>query len=326
MKKLVSIVLMGLMLLTLLAGCGGEKTEKTILKVSHNGTTDSVNHECLVAFAEAVNEQCDDLEVEVYPNAELGNSADGVEAAARGSNICVVTDTSYLEDYVPDFAIMNGPFLYDDYNDIFTLADSDWHDEMIEASAEKGIRVLANNWYFGARYLVSDRVVKTPADMTGLKVRVPQNTMWIETLKAMGGNPTGLDLSEVYGAMSSGVIDAAEAPLGTIHSMRWHEVKKNLSATKHFTAFLGLYMSESLYDSLSPETQEILEKEAKKYGVMCSEKTAEMEEEYIRIMESEGAVFNDVDSQAFKEACAGVYTKFPQWTDGLYERVLSIID
>jgi TRAP-type C4-dicarboxylate transport system substrate-binding protein len=244
----------------------------------------------------------------------------------RGANICVVTDTAYIADYVPDYSIMNGPFLYNDYTYIQKLADSDWHKEMMAACSKQGIKILSMNWYFGSRYIISDRVIKTPADMTGLKIRVPQNKMWIETLTAMGGNPTGLDLSEVYSGLAQGVIDAAEAPLSTIFGHKWYEVKKKFAATGHFRAFLGLEMSQEFFNTFSPSTQTILMEEAETGGKTCSKLTAQTESEWQKKLEAAGAVFNDVDIKAFQDACAVVYTKFPEWSPGLYERIKKELD
>jgi TRAP-type C4-dicarboxylate transport system substrate-binding protein len=238
----------------------------------------------------------------------------------------VVTDTAYIADYVPDYSIMNGPFLYNDYTYIQKLADSGWHKEMITACSKQGIKILAMNWYFGSRYIISDRVIKAPSDMTGLKIRVPQNKMWIETLAAMGGNPTGLDLSEVYSGLAQGVIDAAEAPLSTIFGHKWYEVKKKFAATGHFRAFLGLEMSQVFFDTLSAAAQAVLTEEAENSGKICSKLTAQTESDWQKKLEEAGAVFNDVDIKAFQDACAVVYTKFPEWSPGLYDKIKKELD
>lgn len=330
----ISLVLVFALLIT---GCGGAKqpsatgdnssgspksNAKYVLKISHNLATTEVLHEELVKMAKRINEKSNgQLDVQIYPNAELGNSKDGIEQAIRGANIAVVTDTAYIADYVPDYSIMNGPFLYNDYKEILKLAKSPWHQEMVDASAKKGLKILAMNWYFGSRYVISDKVIQKPADLKGMKVRIPQNKMWVETLKAMGANPTQLDLSEVYSGLSQGVVDAAEAPLSTIYGNKWHEVKKNIAATGHFRAFLGLEMSEKFFESLPADLQKLLVEEAQQSGETASELVAKSEEEWKKKLEAEGAKFNDVDVEAFKKATVVVYTKFPEWSPGLYDRI-----
>lgn len=300
----------------------GGPAEPIVLKVSHNLATSETIHVELEKLAERLNEKSEGrLEVQIYPGAQLGNSKDGLEQAMRGSNVVVVTDTAYIADYVPDYSIMNGPFLYDDYTEILKLADSQWHEEIMAATAEQGIKILSMNWYFGSRYLISGKVVEKPEDLKGMKVRVPQNKMWVETLSAMGSNPTQLDLSEVYSGLSQGVVDAAEAPLSTIYGNNWHEVKKHIAATGHFRAFLGLEMSQTLFDSMPADLQTMLVEEVKLAGEETSRIVAQSEEEWMAKLEAEGAIFNDVDVEAFKQATEVVYTKFPEWSDGLFERI-----
>jgi len=344
-KVLALLVSMLMIISAVLTGCGSkpaqqstpaeskpaasqaeQKVEKKVIKISHVLPTNEPIHEELVRMAERINKRSNgSLEVQVYPNSELGNNKDNLEQAVRGANILTIADPGYVADYVPDYAVMNGPFLYDDYNGIQKLAASDWHQDMVRQSAEKGIKVLAMDWYFGARHLISGKAVTKPEDVKGMKVRVPPNKIWIETIKAMGGNPTTLQWAEVYSGLSQGVVDAAEAPLSTLYGSKLHEAKKHVSLTGHFKAIVGLQMSQKYFDSLSPEQQQIIIEEVKASGIAASEAVAKSEEEWRKKMEAEGAIFNEVDNEAFKKACEVVYQQFPEWTPGLYDKIKAIL-
>lgn len=348
-SKVLALLISLVMVVSVLSGCGSKpaeqskpaeskpaqsqaeqkaepKVEKKVLKISHVLPTTEPIHLELVNMAQRINKRSNgSLEVQVYPNSELGNNKDNLEQAVRGANIITVADPGYVGDYVPDYPVMNGPFLYDDYKLMQKLAASDWHQEMVKASAAKGIKILAMDWYFGARHLISGKVVTKPEDLKGMKVRVPPNKVWIETIKAMGGNPTTLQWAEVYSGLSQGVVDAAEAPLSTLFGSKLYEAKKNVALTGHFKAIVGLQMSQKYFDSLSDEQKKIITEEVKASGIAASEAVAKSEEEWKKKMEAQGVKFNEVDTAAFKKACEVVYKQFPEWSPGLYDKVKAIL-
>ena len=160
--------------------------------------------------------------------------------------------------------------------------------------------------------MISDKEIKTPADMAGMKVRVAPNKVWIDTVTAMGGNATVLQWAEVYSALSQNVIDAAEAPLSTMYGSKLQEVKKRVSETNHFTAATGFVMSQKIWDGLPAEYRDMLQKEVDEWGAKCSQLTADREAGWKKRLQDEGVVFNPVDNAAFAEACKKVYDN-PAW-------------
>lgn len=321
-KRLVLVVAIVVLIGGLCFAGGSAETGVVELKISHVLPTNEPIHEVLVEMADRIMARSDgSMIVQVYPNSELGNNKDNLEQVRRGANIITIADPGYVADYVPDYAIMNGPFLYRDHRGIAQLAETEWHQEMIEQSAEQAIKILAMDWYFGARHIISDREIRRPEDLRGMKVRVPPNIMWIETIRAMGGEPTTLQWSEVYSGLAQGVVDAAEAPLSTLYGSRLHETRKRIALTGHFVAIVGLQMSQQLFDSMTAEQQEILMDEVRWGGIEATRRVSESEAEWRRRLEAEGVVFNDVDKAAFEQSTSVVYTRFPEWTPGLYDRI-----
>ena len=274
--------------------------KKVVLKLNHvQSNTDPVQ-EAFLELADMVKERSGgSIEIQVYANSELGSNKDNLEQVANGASIIAVGDTGFLADYVPDIGIMNGPFLYGSYEDLLKLTDSQWYGQMEDACSEQGIKLLAMNWYFGERHIISKKPINTPADMKGLKVR------W----------------SEVYSALDQGVVDAAEAPLATIYTSKLQEAAKNIAMTGHFTGIIGLEMSQGVWDSMSAGQQAVMEECIKEVGESYSNSVIASEKDWRAKLEAEGVVFTDVDREPFKEACAGVYSKFPEWSDGLYETI-----
>lgn len=294
-----------------------------VLKLNHvQSNTDPVQ-QAFLDLADMVKERSGgSIEIQVYANSELGSNKDNLEQVANGANLIAVGDAGFIADYVPDIGIMNGPFLYDSYEDLVKLADSDWYKQMEEACSAKGIKLLAMDWYFGERHVISKDPINSPEDMKNMKIRVPSNTMWAETMMALGASPTTIQWSEVYSALEQGVVDAAEAPLATIYTSMLQEAAQNIALTGHFTGIIGLQMSQSVWDSMSQNQQQILMECIEEEGKIYSQSVMDSEQEWRAKLEEEGVVFTEVDREPFKEATAAVYTKFPEWSDGLYETVL----
>ncbi len=283
------------------------------LKISHVLPTNETVHEILLQMGPDLEKKSNGyFKVNVYANGELGNNKDNIDQCRRGANIVVIADCGFLADYVPAYGAMNGPFLYKSWQEIVALAKSDWHKEMMKQVSAKGIKVLAMDWFFGPRHVISGKKIMVPADMDGMKVRVPPNKVWIDTITAMHGSPTVLQWPEVYSALSQGVVDAAEAPLSTIYGSKLQEVKKNISSTRHFMAMIGLITSQKVFDSIPPDMQKLLQDEVVAWGTKCSELTEKREAEWKKKLEDAGVTFNEVDNPAFVEACKKVYDN-PAW-------------
>lgn len=278
-------------------------------------------------FADRVWERSDHtLKIETYYDSILGDDNEMIEAIVRGSNMIMMVDPAQISDYAPNYSIMTGPYLYGDRSQIEKLAFSDVGQELADEAYEGGLKILDNMCtYFGTRELITNKPVTTPQDMVGLKVRTPDTALWVETLTAMGASTTSIPFGDVYSALSTGVCDAMENPLPTIYNAKFQEVCHYVSMTGHMLAVNGWAMSSSVWESLSPEHQALLEEEALNLAHEGSDLVADAEGSTIEQMKSEGVTFNDCDVEAFKEACEIVYTKFPEWRDGLYDDVKAVL-
>jgi len=331
MKKIVNLILMVVFVFSLVvfssSALNNSNQLKVVLKVAHVFATTEPVHQELVKMAESIMEKSNgSIEVQVYPNSELGSNMDNLEQTAHGTNIVCVVDPAQLATFAPDYAIMNGPFLFETYKDIEKLANSDWHEEIKQQCSEKGIKILAEGWYWGARHLISDRVIENPEDLKGMKVRVPPVKMWTETIKAMGAVATPLEWSEVYSGLSQGVVNGAEAPLATIYGSKLHEACDYIALTGHFMGLTGLAMSQEVFDSMSEEQQTILQEAVDEVGKHISDICAQAEGDWKKRLEEEGVQFNEVDKASFRKSCEKVYTKFSEWSPGLYDRVVEILN
>ncbi|MFC6491012.1 C4-dicarboxylate TRAP transporter substrate-binding protein [Nitratireductor sp. GCM10026969] len=298
------------------------------LRLATVSSTGEPIYEAMEFFVEAVEEKVGDaVTITIHPNGELGSNQEVYEQVKIGAPVIQNSDPGYLSDYVPDFGILNGPYLLSDPRDFSKILKSDLFAGMKDdLRGSAGFELLATNWFFGARHVISDREIRTPADMEGLTIRVPPNTMWIETIEAMNGRGVQLAWPEVYTGLSTGVVKAAEAPLAALHASKLYEPAKTVSMTGHFKAFVGLVMNADLFASFPPEVQEALTRSAIEAGDYMTDLVIASEEDYAGKLEAEGVtIVRDVDEAAFRQATESVYGAFPDWTPGLYERVSEIL-
>jgi tripartite ATP-independent transporter DctP family solute receptor len=270
------------------------------------------------------------IAIDVYGGGVLGTNKEVYEQIKNGAMVMTIADFGYLADYVPDLGIIAGPYLLPDPSDMEKILSSDWYAETsANLSALSGLKVTAANWFFGARHIITDKPVKHPDDMKNVPIRVPPNIMWVKTFESMGANGTQVAWAEVYGALSTGLVDAAEAPIASIIGAKLYEQRKVISMTGHFKAFVAPMMNAEIFDSMPENLQNIIIEESINSGKYMTKLIIEGEEKLIQdLQNNEGVTFvraSEIDISAFQDATAPTYDVFPEWSDGLYERVSAIL-
>ena len=264
------------------------------------------------------------VQITVFPAEQLGPGKDVNEMIRQGANVMNITDPGYLSDFVPDVGVLNGPYLIKTPQEYEKLLASDWFkgiDKKLEAA---GFKLIMANGFFGQRHLITDKPVRKPEDMAGMTVRVPPNTMWIETFKAMGARPTTVQWAEVYNALQQHVVEAAEAPLGSLWGSKLQETRKVISLTGHFTAFVMWPINAAFFNKLPKDVQQVLMEEGQKAGAEMTRLTLASQDDYLAKFKAAGVtIVSDVDVPAFQKSTASVYKAFPKWTPGLRETVLA---
>lgn len=249
-----------------------------------------------------------EVEVQVFHNSQLGDTTEMIDQARAGANVGTVTDVARLSSFVPSLAIMSAPFLFDTYEQADTFALSDaylaWGEELKEKS---GLVMLASNWYQGPRHALTQKPISSPEDLAGVRMRTIGAPIWIETIRAMGAEPTPIAWGEVYSALQLGAIDAAEAQPTAIKGAKLYEVIKNVTKTGHIQLVTALVVSAEAWDQISPENQKIVRDLAVENGRHASQLTIDLGEEALAFVADSGVTVSDVDLAPFKEAVSGVY-------------------
>lgn len=315
-------------LLLSVSGLAANAQEVT-LRLAHALSTSEPMHLAAEHFAELVATRSNGrIAVEVFPGEQLGSNLDMYEQVRLGAPVIQISDPGYLSDYVPDFGVLNGPYLLDSAADFAKLLDSDLYAGMVDRmAAEHNIRVLSLNWLFGQRHIIANREVRNLADLQNLSIRVPPNVMWIETFAALGARGETLAWSEVYSGLATGVVDAAEAPLSSLWGSKLYESAKTVSMTGHFTAYTGPIINEDVYQAMPADLRAIVDAAAIEAGDFMATIVMERQDQFRADLEAAGVTFvTDVDIDAMRAATAVVYEKFPNWTPGLHASIRAILD
>jgi tripartite ATP-independent transporter DctP family solute receptor len=297
------------------------------IRLAHSLSTTEPAHLAALFFAKNVAERTNNrVKIEVFPGEQLGSGKDVNEMIRAGANVMNITDPGYIADFVPDAGILNGPYIVQRHEEFTRLLASEWFADLDRRIQQAGFRLLMMGGFFGNRHMIADKPIRTPADIAGLTVRVPPNTMWIETFKAMGARPTTVQWSEVYNALSQGVVAAAEAPYGSLWGARLHEVKKVISLTAHFKAITTWPINNGYFNRLPREVQTVLLEEGAKGGAEQTRLTNAMEADFAARFKAAGVtIVEDIDIAGFQKATVPTYSAFPRWTPGLHATVSRIL-
>lgn len=282
----------------------GKATAVTITGTNGKGDTQSNAHE---NFAAALN-ACGGWNATAMVSGEMGATDDVLEQAMTGAPVIAATDPSRLASYVPEFGILMMPYMFDSYDQLDGLMDTELYQGWVEALREKGLVLLTNNCITGFRNYVTNKEINTPADLKGLKIRTMGSTIAVDSVNAMGAIATALNQSEAYNAIETGVVDGGEWQIPTIYSLRMYEVCKNMSLTQHFLLTGSIVCGAAWYNTLSEEQQEQL----RDYAVQCYGETKEMvieaEKSYTSEMEAAGMKVTTPDKEAFRQATEYLYS------------------
>lgn len=274
-------------------------------------------------WAEQVKEKSNgEIEFRLFPSSQLGSETEVMEQAKFGANIITISSYGYLMDTVPDLGIINAPYLSQSFEKKSKLLHTEWFNGLSEELSDKGLTIVVPDVVYGTRHLLSKKSVTSPKDLNGVKVRVQHSRLFVATVKAMGGVPTPMSLSDVYPGLSQGVIEGVENPAVVLQGGKFYEVVKNLNLTAH-TKHMSPFVAGSMFwNQLSEQERNIILETSRDMVTYGATLIAETEQKAIDALKSEGVTVNEVDIQAFEESARQVVqSEFPEWTPNLYKNV-----
>jgi len=269
----------------------------------------------LVVGAEAMKKAVEErtggkVEVQIFPSSQLGDTQDMMDQAQAGANVGTFVEASRVSVFVPEFNVLVAPYVFDSVDELAELVESPTFEKWNKALEEKtGLTLLSFTWYQGARNLLTNKPVSTPADLDGVRMRTIGQPLWIETIGAMGAVPTPLAWAEVYPSLQTGVIDAAEAQPSAIWGAKLYEVVSDVTVTEHIYLMSGLLVSAKWLASLPEDLRKIVVEEAKKAGDAVLKQNVEDADKIFAQIEKEGVKVHKIDTAPFRDAVQPVYGK-----------------
>jgi tripartite ATP-independent transporter DctP family solute receptor len=302
--------------------------QPVVIKLGNVQATADIVQTGLKRFADLVAERTKgQLQVQIFPASQLGTEQELLEGVQLGTIHMFEGSSGSVGRFLPDLEAFAAPFVWRDVDHMLKTVRGPVGQGLAERLVKaKGMRVLDFGWLFGNRFLTTKtKAISKPEDLKGMKIRVQPTAIYLETIKAMGANPTTMDFKEVYLGLQSGVIDGQENPPFVIFNNKFFEVQKYVMLTAHITQNQAMVINEKFYQGLSPEFRKILTDAAHEAGNFQNDLVLKSEKEYLDKLKEKGMTIVQPDVKAFREATKDVYKKVSEkWEPGLYERIQAV--
>jgi tripartite ATP-independent transporter DctP family solute receptor len=321
---LLSALVLSVAVLTTMAQAQAPKT--FVLKFNHVLGPQEPYHQGFLNWAKRVEERTKGgLKIEVFHSAQLGVEEDIIEQIRQGANIGQNTDSARLGNYIPGIAIMNGPYFAENLDEVARLRNSPtvkaWLDEL---ASKYGLKVVSFNWVQGYRHFFTNKPIRTPEDLKGLRIRTPPAPIWQESIRALGAAPVALAFGEMYPALQQRAIDGVELVYNNIPAGRFYEVLKYVDETRHIMLINFEVISSKFFNSLPADYQKVLVEECDKAGAETSKQIFRLESEVKQQLKGKGMiVVEDINFPAFRKAGEKAYEvlKITQAKDAVYKEI-----
>ncbi len=293
-----------------------------IIRYAHVGVMNEPQSRFASELATRVNEKTDGrVEIQVYPNSQLGNSSELVDGVKYGFIGMSQHDFSSLNKFHSDFSVFNAPFLFRDVEHALLATNPQTSPLLAEMNAvlieQSDIRILGS-FYRGARQLTTNFPVYSVDDLKGKKIRGVPFPIWMSMIRGMGAIPTPVEFSELTTALMTGLVVGQENPLSNIYASQIYEVQSHIAMTNHMHSCLAVFIHEGLWQRISKVDQQLISNTITELSLEAVKWIKESDEQLIKILESEGLVFidsaNGLDIENIRHSVqTQIYADFPEW-------------
>lgn len=201
-----------------------------------------------------------DLTVDIYPAASLGDEDALIQQAMDGMTQVVMVSGA-MSKICPAAGVLDTPYMFESPLIAWEVLDGEFGEQLAQHCLEQtGLRTLGYGETGVRHFTNSKREVRTPADMEGLKLRVQDIPLYVEMVEGLGAEPTPIAWSELPTALSTGVVDGQENPVGTIYNNNLHELQQYLTLDGHIYAADFLLINDQFYNSLPEADQQVIKR------------------------------------------------------------------
>ena len=334
MKK----VLLTAVSVLLICALATAKTNKNGFKKLTNGKTVTIRwasvhpvahpaSQMMMKVAEEVSQQTDGrVEIKGFPAAQLGASMDLIQGTQAGKIDMVSEGAANFGLYAPSVTIAEAPYIWRSIEHFEKALNGSFGQKISEELAGSGMRLLGA-MYYGTRHLsTSTRAVHSVADCAGMKIRVPENDVFVAMAHSWGSNSRPITFSELYIALQYNIVDGQENPLPTFASAKFQEVQKYIILTGHIMTPMLIVINENTWQKIAPADRDIVQASIAKNIEWQNDEIIRQENELIATLRSQGITIITPDVESFRVATLKTLPPLfeAKWGKGTWESIQSI--
>jgi len=280
------------------------------LKLGHVGSPGSLFDLSSIEFAKRVKEKTGGkVVIQVYGASQLGDDTELMQKVKLGT-VDMALPSTVMSSVVPAFGLFEMPYLVKDRDHMKRIDKEIVWPTLVPIAEKAGYRILAT-WENGFRQITNNlHAIKVPADLKGIKLRVPKGKWRVKMFQAYGASPSAMGLSEVFVALQTGVMDGEENPLTQIYTSKFQEVQKYLSMTDHVYTPAYVVISPRKFDALPEALRKQIQEAAQETQAFVYQTGAKMDDELLGKLKQGGMQVNQADKLAFQKASKSVYDDF----------------
>jgi tripartite ATP-independent transporter DctP family solute receptor len=299
--------------------CAASAVAQTEIKFGHVGEPGSLFAASAEEFAKRANAKLrDKAKVVVFGSSQLGGDKELLQKLKLGT-VDLALPSTVMSSESDLFGVFEMPYLVKDRAHMSRIEKEVFWSKLAPEAEKKGLKVIAV-WENGYRHITnSKKPINTPADLQGIKLRVPEGKWRVKMFQTYGANPSPMKFSEVFTALQTGVMDGQENPFTQIYSAKFQEVQKYISLTGHVYTPAYVTAGAKKWESLPADVRKILEDTAKETQAFVYEKAAKDDEELLGKIKAAGVAVNTPNKDAFVKASAPVYEEFAKEVPGSKE-------
>ena len=300
---------------------------KTVLRVSTPAVPDDWHAKMWTVFKDALEKNApNEFDVQINLNASLFKQGTEPAAMARGNLELTSISAFDIAKLVPEFSVFTAGYIVRDTDHQQKVFNGPIGTEMFKLVSEKMDVTPLSTVYLGTRQvnLRDPRNVKTPADLKGVKLRMPGSKEWLFLGEALGATPTPLAFGEVYLGLKTGTIDGQDNPLPSVRAAKFYEVTKQIVMTSHLVDGIFIAISNKAWNAMSTVQKQKVKAAADAASAYNNENRIKEEGQLVEFFKKEGLQVTTPDVEAFRKSVQATYQNSDYakvWSKGLLERI-----
>ena len=265
------------------------------------------------------------VEIQAYPAGQLGSSKDQIEAVALGTQQMVTEGAANFGQWVPSISVIEAPYVWRDAAHLTKVMSGPVGQDLNKQLVEKrGMRILGTTYYGVRQLTTTKKAVRTAADMKELKLRVPENEVFLAMARAWGAKPTPMTFGELYLALRQNVVDGQENPLPTIDSGKFFEVQKYLVLTGHILTPRLVVINDKFWQGVSAADQKVISDAVAEGIAWNNQEILSREQSLLDKFKKAGMEVIQPDVESFRKPVLDTLPKMfeAKWGKGLFEKIV----